>query len=77
MFKVRTEKKTTFLLQRDNARTHTSLRTVEHIVKLDWTVIPHPTYSPVLAPSDFHLPGPMKAGLRGQFFLATTPSYEQ
>ena len=32
--RVRPEKKTTFLLQHDNARPHTSLKTVEHIVKL-------------------------------------------
>jgi len=32
--RVRPEKKTTFLLQHDNARPHTSLKTVEHIVNL-------------------------------------------
>jgi transposase len=66
--KVRPEK-TTFLLQHDNARPHTSLKTVEHIVSLCWTVVPHPPYSPDLAPSDFHLFEPMK-GLRGQHFLS-------
>ena len=65
---VRPEKKTTFLLQHDNARPHTSLKTVDHIVNLDWTVLPHPPYSPYLAPSDFHLFGPMKDGLHGQHF---------
>ena len=57
--------KTIFLLQHDNARPRTSLKTVEHI---GWTVVPHPQYSPELAPSDFHLFGPMKDGLRGQHF---------
>jgi len=76
VFKVRPEKKTTVLLQHDNARPHTSLKTVEHIVNLGWTVVPHTPYSPDLVPSDFHLLGPMKDGLRGQLFLATTPSYE-
>jgi len=66
--RVRPEKKTTFLLQHDNARPHTSLKTVKHIANLGWTVLPHPTYSPGLAPSDFHLFGPMKDGLRGQHF---------
>jgi len=67
--RVRPEKKkTTFLLQHDNARPHTSLKTVEHIANLGWTVLPHPPYSPDLAPSDFHLFGPMKDGLRGQHF---------
>jgi hypothetical protein len=32
--RVRPEKKTTFLLQYDNARPHTSLKTVEHIANL-------------------------------------------
>jgi len=66
--RVRPEKKTTFLLQHDNARPHTSLKTVEHIVSLGWTVVPHPPYSPDLVPSDFHLFGLMKDGLHGQHF---------
>ncbi|KAG8222260.1 hypothetical protein J437_LFUL001458 [Ladona fulva] len=32
------------------------------------TVLPHPPYSPDLAPSDFHLFGPLKDGLRGEHF---------
>jgi len=66
--RVRPEKKTTFLFQYDNARPHTSLKTVEHIVNLGWTVVPHSPYSPDLAPSGFHLFGPMKDGLRWQYF---------
>ena len=62
------EKKTTFLLQHNSARPHTSLKTVEHIVNLGRTVVPHPLYSLDLAPSDFHLFGPMKDGLCGQHF---------
>jgi hypothetical protein len=50
------------------AKPHTSLKTVEHNVSLGWTVVPHPPYIPDLAPSDFHLFGPMKDGLRGQHF---------
>jgi len=56
--------KKTFLLKHDKARPHTNLKTVEHIVNLGWTVVPHPLYSPDLAPSDFHLLRPMKDGLR-------------
>jgi len=41
---------------------------VEHIVNLGWTVVPHPPYGTDLAPSDFHLFGPMKDGLRVQHF---------
>jgi len=66
--RVRPEKKTTFLLQHDNARPHTSFKTVEHTVNLGWTVLPHPLYSRDLAPSDFNLFGPMKDGLHGQHF---------
>ena len=69
--RVRPEKKTTFLLQHDKARPHTSLKTVEHTVNLCWTVTPHPLYSPDLTPSDFHLFRRMKDGLCGQHF----PSY--
>ena len=56
------------LLLRDNARPHTSLETWESITKLDWTVLPHPPYSPDLAPSDFHLFGPLKHAFRGKKF---------
>jgi histone-lysine N-methyltransferase SETMAR len=46
--RVRPEKKTTFLLQHDNPRPHTSFKTVERIVNLGWIIIPHPLYSPDL-----------------------------
>jgi hypothetical protein len=45
---------------------------MEYIVNLGWTIVPHPPHSPDLAPSDFHLFGPMKDGLYGQHF----PSYD-
>ena len=56
------------LLQHDNARPHTSLKTREIISSFGWTTISHPPYSPDLAPSDFHLFGPLKKGLRGRHF---------
>ena len=65
---VRPGKKTTFLLQHNNARPHTNLKTMEHIVNFGWTFVPHRPYSLDLAPSDFHLFGPMKDGLCGQHF---------
>jgi hypothetical protein len=34
----------------------------------EFEVVKHPPYSPDLAPSDFHLFGPMKEQLRGQKF---------
>jgi len=66
--RVRPKKKTTFLWQHYNAMPHTTLKTLEHIANLGWTVLPYPPYSPDLAPSDFHLFGPMKDGLREQHF---------
>ena len=56
------------LIQHDNARPHTSLRTQEAITKFGWTVLPHCPYSHDLAPSDFHLFGPLKNALRGTMF---------
>ena len=57
---VRPEKKTTFPLQHNNARLHISLKTMEHIAKLGWTVLSHPSHSPDLVPSEFNLLGLMK-----------------
>ena len=48
------------LLQHDNARPHTSLKTREVISSFSWTAISHSPYSPNLALSDFHLFGPPK-----------------
>jgi len=56
------------LIQRDNTRPHTSLRTQEAITKFGWTVLPHPPYSHDLGPSDFHLFGPLKDTLHGTCF---------
>ena len=56
------------LLQHDNARPHTSLKTRETITSLGWTTLVHPPYSPDLAPSDYHLFGPLKEGLRGKHY---------
>ena len=35
------------------------------IRQIGWQLLPHPAYSPDLAPSDYHLFGPMKEPLRG------------
>jgi hypothetical protein len=42
-------------IQHDNARRHTANMTKAVIQELDWEILPHPPYSPNLAPSDHHL----------------------
>jgi hypothetical protein len=56
------------LIQHDNARPYTRLRTQEAIAKFGWTVLPHLPYISDLAPSDFHLFGPLKDVLHGTRF---------
>jgi hypothetical protein len=43
------------LLQQDKASPHKSPTTSDTIASLGFTVLPHPAYSPDLAPSDSHL----------------------
>jgi hypothetical protein len=42
-------------LQNDNPQPHTANMTQAAIQELDWEILPHPPYSPDLAPSDYHL----------------------
>ena len=56
------------ILHHDNARPHTAHATAAAIAAKGWTVLPHPAYSPDLAPSDFHMFGPLKDYLRGHKF---------
>jgi histone-lysine N-methyltransferase SETMAR len=55
-------------LQHDNTRPHTSAATSDAIQHLEFSVLPHPPYSPDLAPSDFHLFPKLKEHLKGQHF---------
>jgi [histone H3]-lysine36 N-dimethyltransferase SETMAR len=43
------------LLLYDNARPHVVKKTQMNLMELDWEVLPHPPYSPDIAPSDYHL----------------------
>ena len=43
------------LLQHDNAGPHTARTIVATITDLHFECLPHPSYSPDLAPSDFHV----------------------
>lgn len=55
-------------LLHDNARPHVARVTQELLKQFGWTVIPHPPYSPDLAPSDYHLFPNLKEHLGGQRF---------
>ncbi|GBN30167.1 Mariner Mos1 transposase [Araneus ventricosus] len=48
------------LLLHDNARPHTASVTRDLKQRFRWNVLEHPPYNPDLAPSDFHLFGPLK-----------------
>lgn len=53
--RVRPEKTTTFLLQHDNARPQITLKIMEHIANLSWTLLVQPQYSLNMVPSEFCL----------------------
>lgn len=55
-------------LLHDNARPHVSRQTQDLLKQFGWTVMPHPPYSPDLAPSDYHLFPNLKEHLGGQRF---------
>ena len=53
------------VLLHDNAHPYTAAHTVETLHKLKFEALAHPLYSSDLAPSDYHLFGPLKEALRG------------
>jgi len=55
------------LLQHDNTRPHTYQDYESHHTN-GWTMLLLPPYSPSLAPSDFHLFGPLKDAIQGRRF---------
>ena len=59
------------IILHDNARPHAVCFKSEAIAKIGWEVLPHPSYSPDLAPSDYHLFGFVKDQLRGQRYYTT------
>jgi hypothetical protein len=59
---------TDILLQHDNAQPHTAGSPVATIQNLACECLPHPLYSPDLAPRDFHIFGPLKEVMGGKSF---------
>jgi histone-lysine N-methyltransferase SETMAR len=55
-------------LHHDNAPSHKSLKTTEFVTNSNMVIIPHPPYSPDLAPCDFNLFPKLKMKLKGQCF---------
>uniref|UniRef100_A0A8R1I8H2 Transposase n=1 Tax=Caenorhabditis japonica TaxID=281687 RepID=A0A8R1I8H2_CAEJA len=47
-------------LLHDNARPHVAKATQAKLQELNWDTVPHPPYSPDIAPSDYHLFRPIK-----------------
>ena len=56
------------LLQHDNARPLTARSPVATIQDLSFECLPHPPYSSDLAPSDFHVFGPLEEAIGGKSF---------
>lgn len=56
------------LILHDNATPHTAKKTKRKLLGLGWEVLPHPPYSPDLAPTDFKLFLSLHNALRGKIF---------
>ena len=56
------------LLQQDNVRVHTCKVSMDAVERNGYELIPHPAYSPDLAPSDFFLFPNLKKDIRGLHF---------
>ncbi|CAF1533422.1 unnamed protein product [Rotaria magnacalcarata] len=52
----------------DNARRHVAKSTRQKLLELGWITVPHPPYSPDLAPTDYHLYRSLDNHLREQKF---------
>ncbi|CAH2243067.1 histone-lysine N-methyltransferase SETMAR-like [Pararge aegeria] len=63
------------LLLLDNARPHTALQTVTKLRELGLEALPHPPYSPDLAPTDYYFFQNLDNFLRGKKF--TPFSFEE
>ena len=60
-----------WMLQHDNAPSHSSFLVRDFLAKQAMTVLPQPPYSPDLAPADFFLFPKLKSTLKGHHFEST------
>jgi histone-lysine N-methyltransferase SETMAR len=58
------------VLLHDNARPHVANRTAARLQSFGWEIMEHAPYSPDLAPSDYHVFGPLKKFLAGQRIIS-------
>lgn len=56
------------LFLHDNARPHSAKLTRLQLLEFGWELLPHPPYSPDLAPSDYHLFRALQIDLRDRHF---------
>ena len=56
------------LLQQDNASLYTCKIAMDAVERNGYQLIPHPTYSPDLAPSDYFIFPNLKKNIRGRHF---------
>lgn len=74
-------KKKKVILHQDNAPCHKSIKTMAKINELGFKLLPHPPYSPDLAPSDYWLFADLKKMLQGKRYasneevIAATEAY--
>jgi len=74
-------KKKKIIFHQDNAPCHKSMKTMAKLNELGFNLLPHPPYSPDLAPSDYWLFADLKKMLQGKRFgsneevIAATEAY--
>lgn len=66
--KKKRRRRVNVVLLHDNARPHVASAVRQQLENWGWETIPHPPYSPDLAPSDYHLFRALKQYLRGKKF---------
>ncbi len=54
------------IILHDNARPHKAQIVRELLESKNWTLLPHPAYSPDMNPSDFNCFGPLKEKVKGK-----------